>query len=301
MPADGEDEASRTRAYVASLLGLGGVTAAAAAVVVGESRKAPSSAAADFMPTHGGTDGGSGGGGGGGGGPEALGTRSYVEQLLAQMEGEEAAVSNRAGGEGEGGVEGGPRLLGLPTGSTGGCGDSECGSLRTTMGAAAWSERNGPSGGAGSGGGAGGGGRGGGGSRMKGDEEDRAWSVSSEVMNDAVTDPLDAMGSENSLDMRALMMAAEEARGGGGGGDVGIVTLGGGGAAGGRHRKGGDGQEEDDEDGSLAATDGGDEFRPMKSTSGLVLGRDFDDEGPNTFSDSAEVSLLGPGIGHSVQ
>ena len=99
--ADGEDEASRTRAYVASLLGLGGVTAAAAAVVVGESRKAPSSSAADFMPTHGGTDDGSGGGGGGGG-PEAVGTRSYVEQLLAQMEGEEAAVCRREGGAGEG-------------------------------------------------------------------------------------------------------------------------------------------------------------------------------------------------------
>ena len=71
--------------------------------------------------------------------------------------------------------------------------------------------------------------------------------------------------------------------------------LGGGGAAGGRQRKGGDGEEdEEDEDGSLAATDGGDEFRPMKSMSGLVLGRDFDDDGPNTFSDSAEVSLLGP-------
>ncbi|GAX84920.1 hypothetical protein CEUSTIGMA_g12341.t1 [Chlamydomonas eustigma] len=275
------DEAARTRAYVASLLGLTAeevvgasdisedehTTAAAGYGRYGSYSTAhPGSMVAVASPlvsSHDHVDSQI---------IDAIGvyqeppgsTRNYIQQLLAaELEAEQTATAraefkNDAGSkfaetrrqEGEVGLEAlsGPHLVGqLPVpimrrehdedddDDDGVWEDSERGSFRTAA-AAAGSERWRIM-------------RSGIGARSA------AWSVCSEIMDEAVAEPLEAAGSECSLDMRAIMMRAGDGR-------VGAEKVN-------RAEEGGGEEEDRGSRGSFLATDGGEEVPGMPAASSI--------------------------------
>ena len=105
-------------------------------------------------------------------------------------------------------------------------------------------------------------------------------SVCSEVMDDAVAEPLEVM---DELDMRELLMGASDAREAqaAAGAAAAMANLraiaGGGGGADAVGYNGSSIAEQEGREGeaSMAATDGGDEHRPLRS---IVGGRDLDDD-----------------------